>query len=420
MVIMDKVDIHLEDKIKSRYFFVFLWIVYSVVYMTKNNFSVAMANIVAEGILSKTQTGFINALFYFVYAPLQVVGGIMVDKHSPEKLLNVGLIGALIVNMIVFFNHNYHVILVVWLFNAIIQTPIWPATFKIISSQLVRSDRKNMIFLTSFSNSFGLILGYAVAAVISSWRNIFLVSSISLLICIIILQIFCKKLDTYMKPDKKDIIIKERVQKINVSSFKLFATSGFFLICICVMLRGAVENGAKMLAPTMLMEMYEKVSPSIGNFLNLFILTSSAIGLLFVEFLIYPRFIMNETTAMLVMLFIAIPFSIALRSVGNIPISVAVISLCGISATLTATHLLAQYYNMRFVKYGKNGTAAGISNSAGCVGMMLQSYGFVHIAEKYSWNVVTTLWLVIIGISAVFVALAIPMHIKFIRMKQTN
>ena len=408
-----EINIHLEDRTKSRQFFAFLWVAYSIVYMTKNCFAAAMANIVAEGILTKTQTGFIGALFYFVYAPLQVVGGMLVDKYSPERLLKIGLIGALFVNVIIFFNHNYYVILAVWVFNAVIQTPIWPATFKIISSQLVRSDRTVMIFITSFANSFGLILGYAVAAVISSWQYIFFISAISLLICIIVLQIFCQKLDLYMKPDRNEIEPKRKSSTNGVSTFKLFAKSGFFLICICVLLRGAVENGAKMLSPTMLMETYENVSPSIGNSLNIFIIASAAIGLLFVKLLLYPKLIKNELTAMLIMLFISIPFSIALRLVGSIPISIAVISLCGLSATLTATHLLAQYFNMRFAKFGKNGTAAGISNCAGCVGMMLQSYGFVYIAESYSWNAVTGCWILTLGIATISVAIAIPISKKF-------
>ena len=55
MVMMDKVDIHLENKKLSREFFLFLWLMYSVIYMTKNCFGSAMASIVADGILTKSQ-----------------------------------------------------------------------------------------------------------------------------------------------------------------------------------------------------------------------------------------------------------------------------------------------------------------------------------------------------------------------------
>lgn len=68
------VNIHLENRLKSRHFFCFIWLMYAVVYMTKNCFNAALASIVAEGILTKSQTGFITSAFYLVYAPLQIVG----------------------------------------------------------------------------------------------------------------------------------------------------------------------------------------------------------------------------------------------------------------------------------------------------------------------------------------------------------
>ena len=39
------VNIHLENRKESRYFFAFIWILYAVVYMTKNCYSGAMAGI---------------------------------------------------------------------------------------------------------------------------------------------------------------------------------------------------------------------------------------------------------------------------------------------------------------------------------------------------------------------------------------
>lgn len=68
---------HLENKSVSKKFFWTLWIMYAVVYMTKSCYSAAMASIVHEGVLTKSQTGFITAAFYFVYVPLQILGGIL-------------------------------------------------------------------------------------------------------------------------------------------------------------------------------------------------------------------------------------------------------------------------------------------------------------------------------------------------------
>lgn len=84
---MKDVNIHLENKSESRHFFWFIWIMYAVVYMTKSCYSAALADIVRDGVLTKSQTGFISGAFYVVYAPLQILGGIIADKRSPEKLI---------------------------------------------------------------------------------------------------------------------------------------------------------------------------------------------------------------------------------------------------------------------------------------------------------------------------------------------
>lgn len=56
-------NIHLENRKVSRIFFWFLWAAYAVVYMAKNCYNGSLASIVSEGILTKSQTGFITAMF---------------------------------------------------------------------------------------------------------------------------------------------------------------------------------------------------------------------------------------------------------------------------------------------------------------------------------------------------------------------
>ncbi len=85
---------HINDHKTSFRLFIYVWLMYAVVYMTKNCFSDAMASIVSEGIMTKSQTGLITALFYLAYAPLQIVGGRLADRWRPDMLIVIGLLGA--------------------------------------------------------------------------------------------------------------------------------------------------------------------------------------------------------------------------------------------------------------------------------------------------------------------------------------
>ena len=55
MKMMSDINIHLENKKESRIFFVFIWIMYSLVYTTKMCFSASLVFIKQEGILSLMQ-----------------------------------------------------------------------------------------------------------------------------------------------------------------------------------------------------------------------------------------------------------------------------------------------------------------------------------------------------------------------------
>ena len=46
-------EIHIENKPISKHFFIYIWIMYATVCMTKNCFGSAMAAIVADGVCHK-------------------------------------------------------------------------------------------------------------------------------------------------------------------------------------------------------------------------------------------------------------------------------------------------------------------------------------------------------------------------------
>ena len=62
MKMMSDINVHLENKRESRIFFVFIWIMYSLVYTTKACFSAALVFIKQEGILTLTEVSFILAI----------------------------------------------------------------------------------------------------------------------------------------------------------------------------------------------------------------------------------------------------------------------------------------------------------------------------------------------------------------------
>lgn len=402
--------LHFENKTVSRHFFVFLFALYAIVYMTKNCFNAALADIVNEGILTKSQTGSITAAFYIVYAPLQVVGGMAADRFSPHLLIKIGLIGGTVANSVIFLNQNYYVMLVTWVLNAVIQFALWPSVFKIMTSELCRSDRKHMIFYMSLSSTLGLLGNYLLAAFLPSWEYNFFVSAVLLLGLAVGIHFYDRHINKYMIPDKIDPIeVKTAaVTTYSGSSFKLFWFSGMFLLLIPVFVRSVIGQGIKSLSPTMIMETYG-MTPQISNLLNIFIIIAGIAGTMLVRFLLKDR--MSDMTGIAVFLTLTLGLSFALLFSDNL--ITTMIILCLMSTTATAPTLFMSYFNSGFSKYGKNATATGIYNTAGSLGVCASGYVIAVIADNFGWGVTQGVWCTSLLVSVIVALILIPMNNRF-------
>ena len=406
---------HLEDKKKSLLLFWTVFFLYVLVYMTKNCFSAAMASIVDAGVLSKSQTGLITAVFYIVYT-LQVVGGMVADRFKPDLLIKIGLIGGGIANAIIFFNQNYIVILVTWVFNAIIQFAVWPGVFKIISSQLIPEQRSRAAFFMSFSSTLGLMVAYIVAAMVRRWEDNFLISSVVLFLLTVVFHIITKRVEPYMVPDTVPRGVHSdkplQIARHGMSTGKILLMGGICFVVVSYLLRAMLENGIKTLSATMLMESYEQVTPAIGNLLNTLVILSGMLGTLAVRFGL-SRLIKDEIVGTALLLALCFPFIILLHFVGRYNVWIAVIALCIVVAALTGTYYLLLSYTMHFTRYGLSGTVAGITNAAASFGIVIQSYGFTKLAEMTDWNTVADLWLGLVAVSALLLVIALPTWKRF-------
>ncbi len=399
------VNIHLEDRTRSRHFFWFLWIMYAVVSMTKNCYSAATVSIVTEKVMSASKTGFITAMFYVVYTPLQIVGGIAVDRYSPEKLIKFGLFGAAIANLIIFFNQSYPVMLAAWIFNAAVQFGIWPATFKIVSSQLVRSDRTMMASYLSLAATGGTFLSFLVAAFVTKWQYNFAVSAVSLVVLAVIMHIYDRHLNSYMKWDKvQNSENKNDTHFPNISTKNVILASGFGFILIYIVLSVVVSRSRENLTPTIFASEYN-VSDSLGNLLNLFMIFSGVLGTIIARKIVTR--IKNTAIGIIIVLTIMIPLLIVCSFVGKLPIYVLVGVMCLIAALQSVTTLINTTYNLNFSRYNKSGTIAGISNAAMSFAYIIAAYFIPLIQESTSWSFVIGLWPVLIGVAIISMLFAV-------------
>lgn len=407
---------YLESKGLSILLFVFLFLLYAVVYMTKNMFSSAMAIIVEDGFMTKSQTGMINAVYWFVYALFQVFGGFAVDRYSPYKLIMVGLAGAAVSNIIIYFNQSYFVMMAAWTFNAIIQFGIWPGVFKIVSTKIAPSMRSIAVFWLLFSTSVGLGISMLIASFVSHWKQNFLVSVISLLVMMILYAILEHFLDKRMV--EEDILTNENGKKLNVGKapmMPLILSSGLIVFLIVCLLRVAIDNGIKMMTPVMLMESYSTLPAAISTRLSSILIIFSAAGT-FIAGGMRSKITSSEPKAQIILYGVSIIPLVVVCFVGHIhyiwillALSLAVMLIHG------AAPFSQSFVALHFQKYGRIGTVSGILNATASVGNVLASYIFAKMAELMPWQDVAACWLVAIIVCGVLCIAVLPKWTKFIK-----
>jgi sugar phosphate permease len=404
-----------NDK-KSVILFILIFVVYALIYLTKNCFSAAMAPIVAEGIMTKSETGLIAAMFYLIYAPFQIVGGFAADRYSPYKLLLWGTLGAGICNLLVyFFSENYVAMLIIWSLNAVIQFGIWPAVFKIITSQLKEVHRVKGVFYISFTATAGLVLSYVCAAIITDWKINFLLSAIILFACVAALMVVYPRIEKAMVPD--EILDAEPMQQKKQKSEKqkgvlsLVIRSGALILLVVYAIQGLLNLGLKALAPVMLMENYESVSPAFANILNIILVVASSGGLFFSRLPFFKKF--SDVSSIAIMFAVSIPMLVVVTFIGNVSIALIVVVLSLLLISVSSMTVFFSYITKAFEKFGLGGTLAGLFNCMSAVGLVLANYVFAKLADAFGWGFTTKSWLIIAIVSFALTALTIPIWRNF-------
>lgn len=405
---------YIENHRKSICLFLLVFISYALIYMTKNCYSAAMTAIVAEGIMTKSQTGFIAAMFYLVYAPFQIIGGIVADKYAPHKLILIGVVGAGISNLLVyFFSTNYIAMTIIWSFNAAIQFGIWPAIFRITATELSVDHRNRGVFFLSFSSTTGLLLSYILAAIITRWEYNFLVSAIVLFLIAVVFFLVYNHVRKDMTVIEPSVISRESTEdtKKQYSTLRIILISGLPLIFIIYTVQNVINLGLKALAPVMFMESYANVSPALANIFNTLLIVSAPLGMFVSRARVLHR--LNLLQKISIFFAAALPFLTILTFVGKINLFSLIISLVLLMIIMGALVVFFSFVSKAFEKFGCVATVSGLMNCMASLGIVIANYVFAKLADNFGWGFTTKCILIISVVTLVLSIITIPVWKHF-------
>lgn len=404
----------------SVFFLFALVLSFTFISLTKSCFSSAMVFIVDEGILTKFETGTISAVFYVVYAIFQMASGPLIDRWRPDKLITVGLVGAGVSNLIVYLCQNYAVMIAAWVFNAVAQCAVWPSVFKLASTAVCDSMRGKSLLFINICGPFGSIFSFIVAAIVSTrWQLNFLFSAIGLFVFALLWELCVFLLKPYFSeaiPEKTfEPIVKNEKKSGSPSFVKILFSYGILILFVIAILRSAFDLGIKALAPSIINESYDSVTPVLSTLLSIIVIVAGVIGV-FTAGIIYKKVIRNEALAVFILVSLAFPFVCLLLLIGRVHYFAIVVFLSLTVYILnTASMFTSSYIGGHFNAWNKGGSVVAFVNGGAALGIVLANMLFTAIADGYGWFFTIKIWVILMAVLILLSGVFLVIWTRFLK-----
>ncbi len=410
----------------SLILFVACWLVYAVLCLTKNAFGSAIAPIVQEGFMTKSQSGIVNGAYYVTYGGAQLLLARLVDKVSPTKMLHISLFAAFFSMAGFMVATSYSVILILWAVTGLLQFACWPATIRIISQYMIPEMRGKAMISIAFCYCFGTMVNSLSASVIlkfMGWRYIFGFSMVVVLLVWLIFWCLSGKTIGVLEKavvghhEMAEAHKKKEGHKKSTKNIKIMFLSGIMIMMIPGFIRAALDTGLKAWVPTLIMEKYG-VSSSFASLLTTVVMFVNLTGV-FIANWIYPKLVKNEVMGMVILFAVSVPCLILLTRIGAFSVWIAVILL-----TLVTTFMYGgnQIINIkmpaRFAALNLSGGIASTLNGSACMGIVAANMGFGYLADRFDWGVTIWIWVALAAIGGITSFLAVHRWVRFTTKKK--
>ena len=156
-------------------------IVYFTSYITRHNYAAALAEIVLDMNITKSQGSFAMTGMFITYGLGQLISGFLGDKCKPHKIIFGGLLATALCNMGITFLHSPISMTVLWCINGVAQAMLWPPLVRIMAENLSESYYRKACVYVAIASSIGSISVYLfvpICIILSGWRLSFFIPAI--------------------------------------------------------------------------------------------------------------------------------------------------------------------------------------------------------------------------------------------------
>lgn len=372
-----------QAKRKTHFFMALFTFVYFTSYVTRINFGAVIAEIIqSEGILKSTASLAVTGSAVF-YGCGQLLSGWLGDKIQPKRMISIGFITTILMNLSIPLCKNPYQMTVCWSINGLAQAFMWPPLVKIMTNVFSVEDYKKAVMLVSWGSSFGTIAVYLTAPLLitlSGWRAVFVACASAAAVMEIIWLFKCPKITLDAKTVKK----KEGGRTFPWS----FMIVG---IIVAIILQGFLRDGVSTWMPSLISETFN-LSVNISIFSGI-VFPMFSIAVFYIVTWIYRKRVHNELyLAGLIFCVGAVSaLLLALFREKNPVLTVVLISL--LIGTMHGVNLmLICLVPSHYEKFGRISLVSGMFNSFTYLGSAVSAYGMAAYTEQFGWRSMIFFW----------------------------
>lgn len=246
-------------KVRYRLLVALACAVYFTSYITRLDFNAALANIVENTAMTKSQAGLIGTALFFSYGFGQVVSGFLGDKVKPQLLILIGFVVTILCNGLFSLFSNITVLVVVWGINGFAQAMFWPPLVRILIDYLPQEKFLNACFCVSVAAQAATILIYLLVPLILvtlNWQAVFYIASGFALLMTVVTVVGFRAVTVGLKKTRFDSeispnaeaeearrITDKKSNKSAPSLMPVLLSSGFITLLAAIAFQGFLKDG---------------------------------------------------------------------------------------------------------------------------------------------------------------------------------
>ena len=395
--------------------FTTLWITYGAFYLCRVNLSIALPGIMKEFGYSKTDVGLIGSVFFIIYAIGQFVNGQLGDKFGARKLIALGIVGSVILNIGFGFSKTLLAMAIIWGLNGYFQAMGHPPSVKTLANWFPTRSRGKISGLYASSFQIGNVVSWLLTGYLCSrlgWRYAFWIPAVLFLICGIQFYKNCRNSpeDVGLPPieeyeRRKELSIPNEAEQIGKETFNRDKHLGFrftlkqtinnaklWWVGLSYLSLGLVIFGFLLWIPTYIFEVQGLGITNAAVRAVLFPL-AGAVGALTAGWVSDRFFASRRTPMIVVMAFLAGIFILLYPRipVGNSLLSLLCLSFIGFM-TFGAHIPMVTAIPMDYGTRKAAASAAGFIGAFGYVGATIAGVGVGWLVDNYGWNSAFYFW----------------------------